>query len=1253
MAKKEKLDQNTEIEYTPEELQEIDRIVSSLPGAPAVPSDDSSDGGNDYMDLSAFDSADEGNTPDIESIEPTIEPELDVEPEPISEIENPDLDSDSDSEDDFEMPEEIKLDDELSDGGDDDLSDSISEMDFEAPENISDIESDDELSDLGEMSEEDLSGDFDSVDDIPEEDISDNEIQDITSFIEEVPGEPIDDSLEEAEEPGLDDLSEDLSSFSDEDSGNDEFADLGSELDGFDDADDFSEVSEDESGDSFSDLGADSDLDLGDLGGFDESASDEESDDLGDIDTGGFDDSLGDIPGLNDDESSDEVDEIAEGPVSTMGQLNALTKDEPDSLDDQEIDEEAVVDNTVSQIPDDDSSDDSMPEMDDLEDIDIPEETDVSAAEGVSLETEDSEEIPDLSDLSLGDMDAVSEAGDSDIPDLDIGGLDGDDELPELDDIGGSSEMDDIDAFDDSHLEDMDEPDLSLDAMDSSDDLEVEDSSSEVDDMFADLPDIPDMDQVDEVVENEPIPDIPDLDEDDSTPAAASSSGESLDLSADELRKVKKALLLFPPGLTDAIKDTILNDRMSAAETRRLVDMILDGRPENNIHRYLEKKLDTEINKEGGKESTGRRALYARPEYTAEGRERQKALLKRTAIISSVAMITAVIFFLSFQYIYKPMKAKSLINGGVELIRRDNDPKIPDYKLAEEKFDNALGYVNDFSLTFFDDYEAYNKYGRAYFFRKEYDRALDKFNKAYDIGYENNFEDVLVLNNLGYFFSRMPDSYFNRVKSELENYYYKDKFPSLEKIDTKYDVAVDFYRKALNVDPKNIASMFGIGNAYYAQGQFLKAKNYYMNILKTDPDSIVGYSGLLNLYIERNDFPDALMVFVDLRDKGLLEEVPSALLGKLTNYFLSKSKSDAVNIRIDYGIQSPRLKDSDDQPFPAVLTVLRALKNRDDNYPPLYLYYAKLAEKMKNYKLVEKHLERAIEKADDRKQNYFDARHMLGEFHYKTKNPVKAYKNLKMALKASENPADFTEEDFYKNTESVGKTYAVMGNIFYYFFDKVRFDLGDQESISEDEMRKNENKMANFIIAQEKYETALANGYSSSELNYNLGRIYYLNRNYEKAMNQWLNLYEDFTVSPELMFALGNVFYKVNSYDSAKAQYLKLTDIFEYKASGIKNIKRQNPQHIKIFRTLSSAYNNLGVIYQVEGDEEKSNICYWKSIEYAKMLEQESEFSRVNIARSFKERTEPIVPILDDNIPYSIDYFREDMRKYWDDYVKE
>jgi len=129
------------------------------------------------------------------------------------------------------------------------------------------------------------------------------------------------------------------------------------------------------------------------------------------------------------------------------------------------------------------------------------------------------------------------------------------------------------------------------------------------------------------------------------------------------------------------------------------------------------------------------------------------------------------------------------------------------------------------------------------------------------------------------------------------------------------------------------------------------------------------------------------------------------------------------------------------------------------------------------------------------------------------------------------------------------------------------------------------------------------------------------------------------------MFALGNAFYHMGSYDAAKGEYLKLVSVYEYEMDKFKIARRDLPGQVKIVQYLSSAYNNLGAVYQAQNNEAKSEISYWKSIDYAQHINSDNEFARVNLARSFKKGGEAGEAILDESIPYSIEYYREDLRK--------
>jgi Tfp pilus assembly protein PilF len=948
---------------------------------------------------------------------------------------------------------------------------------------------------------------------------------------------------------------------------------------------------------------------------------------------------LGDISDFDLDDLNDtpkDAETKAAGDGSTMDQLDALTSSEPESLDVQDISTDEFIGGADDQPGDDveiDYSDAGDVQDLDMGDIDL--DFDDSSAQ-VSLDSnEDDTDIPDLSDVSFDDAE-LPDADDSDIPDIDLSDL-GDDnssvkadagstmsELDNLDDaLGGIDDIPDlgddleaIDDFDSGSSADMDSG-ITDDISSSSMDLDSDDSM----DLMSDI-DV-------EPLEIEPLDDI---DSDDSYGTSGDSEGdENLELSDKELKKLKKAILLFNSGLRGAIKNTVVNDLLPLKDTRQMVNMILANRPEDNIHRFLEKKLGTKIQLVDEASVPGRRVITQRAEYTREGRERQKRLLKFTFIGVGVMLFLLAAGALTHRYIYRPYHAKSLVSDGVILITRRGTyiDKPKDYQKAEQIFKEVQDYMPNFIY-------GYNRYGEAYFDKKQYARSIEKLNRAYALDKTN----VDTLNNLGYFYARLPKAEYGYYREHSEKYFPVEKKRQALRM-KQIELAIHLYKRALLMDSKNVTAMRGIGDAYFHQKQYLKAEKYFKDIVKLDSKSTVGHAGLLNLYIERNSFARVTEEHATLKDKKLLVKMPSPLLGKLADYYLQKNRTDDLNVRVDYGLQSPRLKDRDDNTYPAVRQVLRTLSERDKEYPPLYFHLARINRQQKKYKIMKIQLQRALTfSKNNYGKDYFSARHLLGEYYYIMNQPVEAVDNLKKALDAVDNKPSFMNDDYYKETVSTGKTNAILGNVFYYFFDNVKYMYG---SLRDRKLENNLEKMANFTIAKKYYGRAIKDNYSSSELHYNLGRIHYLNREYPAALNQWLNLYQDFVKRPELMVALGNAYYHTGNFDSSKGEFLKLASVLGFKADKINLAMTGVSDHQILFRTLSTAHNNLGVVYQKTGDESKSSIHYWKAIDFAKRVNVENEFARVNLARGFK-RGQKDGPILDENIPYSIKYFREEMR---------
>ncbi len=887
---------------------------------------------------------------------------------------------------------------------------------------------------------------------------------------------------------------------------------------------------------------------------------------------------------------------------------------------------------------------------------DLPAEKEKKETESFAIEKDEDFDIPDLDEIPVNEKAEIPEAESADIPDINLGDLDiaepetdfdREEESDRTEEPGELSEsFDGIDEFEqapekveesplsemDSFHDDFKDIDDIPDAFDTAAAPKKDEESKKAEKFSEDFIN----EKHDDILTIEPLDD--EVVGHPSKPEAAASaktrgSSSEMELSEKDVTRLKKAIILFNPAVRQAIRETVINELLPAADMKKLVDMIITGKSEDSIQKFLEKKLKTSI-KLVDETTSGRRVIASRPEYSLEGRARQKKLLKATGVFGAAVVISFFLTILSYQYIYKPYMAKKLIRQGVALIinsslKGERFNRKNNYDEAERLFREVdEEYAKDFLF-------GYNEYARAYLINKDYAESLEKLNRAYNLDKTH----IDTLNNLGYFYAKTSNEYFESLRPNIQKWYFGDK-KQMQGIETSLDLAINFYRRALLVDKENINALVGIGNAYFYQGQYLKAKKYYEDILRVDSDSVVGYSGLLNLYIERDSFPLAATIHAELREKKMLSEMPSPLLSKLAGYYLDKRAKGDSNVRIDYGVRSPRLIDSNDNTDPAILEVLRALNDRDPDYPQLHIQFARFHMAKQNMMEMERYLDRALSLAP----NYYSAMHLKGEYYYNTKEPVKAYKYLKQALENYGDQPEFTREDFYKETESPGKTSMYLGNIFYYFFDRVK----SREGALDEEIADNETeKMENYSFAQRFYTDALNYNYTSSELYYNMGRINYLKGEYSLALSLWLHLYDDFVKSPELMLALGNAFYNSGNgngpgnYEAAKGEYLKLISVLEYEADRIRVVDLSKASNVKIFQTLSEAYNNLGAVYQNTGEHQKRDLAYWKAIDYGQKMRQENEYARVNLARSNRNAE----PLLDKWIPFSIDIYREDMRK--------
>ncbi len=110
-----------------------------------------------------------------------------------------------------------------------------------------------------------------------------------------------------------------------------------------------------------------------------------------------------------------------------------------------------------------------------------------------------------------------------------------------------------------------------------------------------------------------------------------------------------------------------------------------------------------------------------------------------------------------------------------------------------------------------------------------FDEEIDTLNRVLNLGVD---DDILV------------DTFLN-----LGNAYY-------EKNDM--DRAIDYYKKAIRLEPESLEAFVNLGNAYFANEEFRKSIEAYKVALQLDPEDSNIYSNLGVAYIELGDKNEAI-----------------------------------------------------------------------------------------------------------------------------------------------------------------------------------------------------------------------------------------------------------------------------------------------------------------------------------------------------------------------------------------------------------
>ncbi|URD71164.1 tetratricopeptide repeat protein [Leptospira borgpetersenii] len=492
-------------------------------------------------------------------------------------------------------------------------------------------------------------------------------------------------------------------------------------------------------------------------------------------------------------------------------------------------------------------------------------------------------------------------------------------------------------------------------------------------------------------------------------------------------------------------------------------------------------------------------------------------------------------------------------------------------------------------------------------------------------------------------------------------------------------LAINFFKQVYTDgnEPYDEESTAGIAKIYYNRREFGKAASFYNKILEIDPSSSVGQGGLLSTYIEmwKEDGNPQFVINHHRQIKNNLnieKELSLHVLSKLASFYTDLNKKE---LRIRYNI-NPTDQVSGMEVNDNALEILNLIyhKTEKDSVTGTEIEGSQYAEgyyqRGRYFASIKESIQarRFFEKAAALDPAHYLASTELAENAIRLANFAEADKLLNESLKRFEN---------YKQSYGAREEdeTLIQGNIGRIYFDKARIQylsaagIHEKDKITEFPGRKIypfrartamdasaktrsmelKNSLDGFSKAEsvqtDEKEFTLIRRWRTPlpleiqrELRYFKGWVDYMNGDFAASLNEWVGFEdEDEYNHSTLLMGKANAFFYTGQYKASLGNYLKVQDDMEERLLNMGLPKSDDPYHQEVYQTLVAAYNNIGAVYEKQGNTAEALKHYWKAIETARKINEISEIAMSNKDLIFKKEAIGQDPLLEDWLSPTLD----------------
>lgn len=616
-------------------------------------------------------------------------------------------------------------------------------------------------------------------------------------------------------------------------------------------------------------------------------------------------------------------------------------------------------------------------------------------------------------------------------------------------------------------------------------------------------------------------------------------------LTDEQVDALQDALLSYPLNLRLAVEDIIANGKGSDAQQSELVWMLVEGKNIRDVSRLAGKILKRYIEVPAGFTKRSGAALEAE-----KGSLRyifMHSILPVLQILALVAAGAAALFYLGYNFGYKPIKAYSLYSEGNRQIG------LAKYGESMESFERAdkLWPMKRWYYRYAEGYAASSQYPRA---ETMYERLLRRWPREIKAALD---------------WARMESS-----DSMLA-------FDKAERVLDTYILQRDYFNKdALILSARNYLNWADAEEQRYEGpdkallGKLYEKARLQLATLMERHGRSDAYLELMLLYfirIERSGGVDKLKEIRPLA-KYFTENKKSAwsaaTLAELGEYLLDRNETEFIN-----GIMLAAV--DRDGTLPEA-HVAMARWNRRAGFPKDELKALEFAARF--FAEAEKSGPMSVK----RTKKYIDAMMRLGELRRADGRSLDAEDAFNIAIDQYERSLQGRR---FKPEARYGRAYSLLADIYY-------------------------TERMDFPGALALYAKAEANGFTSPQTDYHRGYMLYVQPadDGSAALRYFYRAGLDADASPYLMWATANALYARSDYFAAQGYYTMLATRLQFELDTLAQPSPQTkPSHGEIVQLLMMTRNNLGAsLYRVAermGDARRRSDAMLEFTESARLFD--------------------------------------------------